>query len=312
MLIWNISCRQFLLNIMILLLLSLHINLFTSTSVLSQTQFENKERRLGTNGESKRIYHHIAAYPYSISINHDGFIVGVEKARRNNIGIAHIKELDTSRFILPPGEESELRRRHMDKVTDDTKVMFVSHVLAYEPDTPYDPTTTSHARFSPRFIHNAYPERGVKTQSVCSLVHETASHYEKGWQALELLECEIRKKLHTAKQRSMPYTHFLIMSMGWNNDQIDSLYRYNRIVSDLINIAKDTGNINKFNPLVVGLTWPSVWGGQSFFRRTLHVASYPNKADDSDEIGYTIANKIVNDIILGIKLGFRRTSYDLT
>lgn len=48
---------------------------------------------------------------------------------------------------------------------------------------------------------------------------------------------------------------------------------------------------------MIALTWPSAWAtaSDSGIRRTLgHILSYPNKANDADEIGYTWVNWMVN------------------
>lgn len=71
------------------------------------------------------------------------------------------------------------------------------------------------------------------------------------------------------------------------------MQRYNALVQTT---RAASGN-GAFNPLVIGLTWPSVWGGTSaldLLNRGLHIGSYPVKAVDADEIGFGIANHLLN------------------
>lgn len=96
-------------------------------------------------------------------------------------------------------------------------------------------------------------------------------------------------------QLNNKYTHILVMSMGWNNDQVESLWRYKKILKNLSSVADEKKEI--FKPLVIAFTWPSAWAtiSDSWLKRKIgHIFSYPNKANDADEIGYTWANWIVN------------------
>ena len=48
-----------------------------------------------------------------------------------------------------------------------------------------------------------------------------------------------------------------------------------------------------FEPVFVGITWPSTWG--------IPLVSFVNKAHDADEIGYTWANVLVNRVAARLK-----------
>jgi len=93
--------------------------------------------------------------------------------------------------------------------------------------------------------------------------------------------------------------------MGWNNDQVESIQRYNKIIKNLKESAKHHNQ--DFKPLVIGLSWPSVWGNSTVpvWRQLLHLFSYGNKANDADEIGYTYGNYIINKIIPRLKIKSR-------
>ena len=88
------------------------------------------------------------------------------------------------------------------------------------------------------------------------------------------------------------------MNMGWNNDQTESMWRYNTIIEKLYDRAKEDGV--EFHPFVVAITWPSVWRSISDLvvsKKLFHLISYPNKTLDADELGLTWMNWIVNDKI---------------
>ena len=44
---------------------------------------------------------------------------------------------------------------------------------------------------------------------------------------------DMAMQLKQAKEQGEPFTHVVVMSMGWNNDQVESLYRYNTIIKNV-------------------------------------------------------------------------------
>ena len=136
---------------------------------------------------------------------------------------------------------------------------------------------------------------------------DSKAYYEDGWRAIDRLTAAIEAMLVQARPA---YTHILVLSMGWNTDQVESVRGYNALIGNIIAQARleRTPDGQLFNPLVIGITWPSVWGGDSFFNTinlVTHLFSYPNKADDADEIGYTIANYLVNNIVFKLKAKYK-------
>jgi hypothetical protein len=118
------------------------------------------------------------------------------------------------------------------------------------------------------------------------------------------LEQDLNQKLEAAERSGDPYTHLLVISMGWHNAQLESIWRYNRIVTNLQTVAMQEKRT--FKPLVMGFTWPSAWYGLADSKvqeKIGHIGSYFNKANDADEIGYTLANVVVNRIARGAKAG---------
>ena len=75
-------------------------------------------------------------------------------------------------------------------------------------------------------------------------------------------------------QLNNKYTHILVMSMGWNNDQVESLWRYKKILKNLSSVADEKKEI--FKPLVIAFTWPSAWAtiSDSWLKRKIgHIFS---------------------------------------
>jgi hypothetical protein len=264
--------------------------------------FRKAEKYFGTGGSTSSRYHNLAKFPQRITLDHPGFIIGIEKTSAD-IGYPSgsendpIKNLDYARFRAfdTPSQNDQKavarykdRRRHLARRVDDTKKMIVSHILAYHTGSPQLPS-------APRFIHNIYPNSGLPIYSDLD-PGNVKSVYEDGWTAItRKLEQEITKELNRAAIEDREYTHIVVLAMGWNNDQEESVFRYNSIISNTIAASK-----GEFRPLTIGFTWPSVWGGESFIG-TLnllgHLFSYVNKPHDADEIGYTIANYLVNRVI---------------
>lgn len=265
------------------------------------------EARLATGGDLAK-YHYLVRQPYSLGLNHEGFIVGIEKTPKGLIGYPFGRNYDDKRFKLwdeTPGEAQylEARNAHFKRVTSDPKSVFVSHILEYG----FDAKGT--VRFDVRPLYTAYRSSGFagpRSDTPCVTEGGEKKEYVNSWKALDCLKVAVDKMLAAAGRTENPYTHLIVASMGWNNDQVESVRRYNALAGNLISQARlgGTAEGRKFNPLIIGLTWPSVWGGDSFFNTVnlfAHLISYPNKADDADEIGYTIANYLVNKIVGELK-----------
>lgn len=229
-----------------------------------------------------------------LSLEHDGYIIGIEKRPREDIEGAPKDREKRKRFetismseddhSMTKREKRNVHKRN-EKFTDyisDGTIMFVSHVASY---FEKNDNTKDYNKFRrPVFLYNAYDE-----------YKDDKLDYEKGYkEALENFEKDLRDKL-----TSKTYTHIILFSMGWNNNQQESIYRYNKIVTNLNNIDKE----DEFKPLIIGFTWPSVWFSIEdnwLKKNALFLASYFTKQDDADEIGMTIANWITHNIVLQV------------
>ena len=142
----------------------------------------------------------------------DGYMIGIEKYRREDIGAP--EQGDPKRFTeLPnPNDDDQIskRNRRFIEITDDPKSMLVTHIASYFPKRGY--------------VYNAYADRPK------GKLGRDRQDYEKGYTALERLQEDLQDRILHADKDRVPYSHILIMGMGWNNDQHESIYRYNRII----------------------------------------------------------------------------------
>lgn len=227
-----------------------------------------------SNIQTDRPYQEIGRAQH-FNLSHPGYIIGFEK---RDIKVSDTKFLAgvnsenpyENRF-RPPAEidkfDTEQNNRYKEVTTSQTKIMLATQITKKFPNQEY--------------IYNAY-EKDLDGEY----------NFETSFAKINDMFFDVGEQLRTAEN---PYSHILVMSMGWNNDQVDSLWRYNKILNNLALVAKQ--NNETFRPLVIGFTWPSAWFtiSDSWIKRKIgHIFSYGNKADDADEIGYTWANWIVN------------------
>lgn len=275
-------------------------------------KLKEETKQLKINGTITR-YHDLLVQPYNIGLQHDGFIVGIEKSPKDLIFYPEDLEgeFDNRRFRkwqasddLVGKEHLSARNQQFENILDDPKAMFVSHIIGYEQkeDRP-----GSHI---PSLLYSSYKNHGFSSHDEnlfsndrklnCKITAPKGQHYERGWQALDCLKEKIDAKLG---EKPGHYTHIVVASMGWNNDQLESVARYNALIGNTRAEAAKQDEI-VFNPLFVGITWPSVWFGKSFFNsinKIGHIGSYLNKANDADDIGYTIGNYLLNSIIPSLR-----------
>lgn len=212
----------------------------------------------------------------------DGYVICIEKRERESIG--NPKEGYPERFqpsqAAIPDKILKKRNKKFKKVTDDKKPMLVTHITKND--------INGHS-----FIFNPYKNN-----------EDPELSYERGYEALRDLQKDIVCQILKANTTGKPYSHLFIMSMGWNNDQTESINRFNTVVGNIHSVANDNKN-KHFNPLTIGITWPSVWKSlaKSWFQRVVvgHLGSYFNKSNDSDELGYTILNWFINKQLPQIK-----------
>lgn len=96
------------------------------------------------------------------------------------------------------------------------------------------------------------------------------------------------------------YTHVVLMSTGWNNQQDKSLFHYNNWLTSIQAAAQEKGE--NFRPLYVAITWPS------FVRRPLLVPVFEKveytlgdfylAQNNADELGMTHVNYLLWEVLV--------------
>jgi hypothetical protein len=229
-------------------------------------------------------------------LKHDGILLGIEKSAKvggcqkpKGNGLKDVSNID-----LSAGAKKHLLTRLNDK-----KSMYLSHAVEYQSSNNGGIFYNS---YNFKNIDDNCVENYPNSQSLINM-DPPPNLYLRGEKELWKLKKRLKTRLKSAKNSGSPYTHIILMAMGWNNDQPESLYRYNKIVENLINVANSNTRI-QFKPFVVGVSWPSVWrgfGSDRISKLAGHLGSYANKSNDADEIGYTILNRVLNNVLLELK-----------
>ncbi len=294
------------------------------------------EKDLGVDGSITSQYNNLALNPSGARLAFDGYIIGIEKIEKERetkrgpeepylqIIEAPKSDLECPREWPPIGSMSDQQGRechYMRRVLKQDKTMAVTHVIAHEP-----------TEAATRYLYNIYATSdlldGCAEQSTNSdldaplaeychlkgLVNESGDsrsssattspgYFMDGIKALrESLKADLHSKL-ASKSEDRRYTHIVLAAAGWDNDQEVSVAHYNAVLSNIQQAAEEQGA--SFRPLFIGLTWPSVWGNDDWIfglrYQFLKLIGYGNKANDADEIGFTIFNLLLNEVVADIK-----------
>ena len=279
-------------------------------------------KQFGTTTQTTERYHVLAERPFEIMLGWDGYVVALEKISKEiaypvdsaKPGTAHPYDLLISQYDQQMKIENPKLVAHLADRFDDNKIMVVTHVLAYE-----------RQGVGVRYLYNVYDHGGLR-QDVCTTADlkpqgpavldrptdagtyspllktplakppACGAHEDFFTRGIAVLQTTLKNELRE-RLRTGTYTHLVLASMGWDNDQVESVRRYSATLSVLAEAARRQGAT--FRPLVIGITWPSVWGWASWFdfgQLVYKLVGYGNKADDADEVGYTIFNYLLNGL----------------
>ncbi len=266
------------------------INFFSVIVTTKIFQFKNntklyaQEKKLSTQGRSLSAFHQLALEDHSISLNHSGYVVAIEKAYRNQIGLdkAYLPNLNSKQDIASLNKEAFYNKKEYSRAKfflSGLKRTLITHIA----QTTFQDKPIPHLKQN--LIYNLYKNDA-----------NLKNAYQDSDKALDILKQKITNDINTNKS----YTHIILYAHGWNTNQQATLQSVNAQVAQLI---KQTPDDVKFNPLIVAITWPSEWAPLPF-EYIAKALSYPTKANDADEIGLTHANKLLQHVLIPIKKQF--------
>ncbi len=296
------------------------------------TLLDEREESLGIKdnvwGTNHRIFHHILHYPNGIGLRAPGYVVGIEKARQKAIGGP---QYNAGLTRIPT--EGERNTKAYERIRDQSKAHFISHVMKYEIDQG------AHAvfpgRMRPCALYSALPASGldekpkmvtwdnkragrhlfagcadeVKANENKKVNENKKGAFVQGWKALKTL----RKNLRDTLKPKNGYTHILVIAMGWNTPQDNAVQNYNSFIGHLLDeveaeckrrgVARknSTDRVCKFKPLIIGVTWASDWELSDLLPipdALVRLVSFPNKANDAKEVGVTWLKAVLEQAVL--------------
>lgn len=274
-------------------------------------RLEIEEAALHTDGPITRLFHSALYYPFEITPRFDGYLVGIEKVRRPE------GEIDVRNR-----EEYGLTNDALQAKFNDGKVMAVTHVIRHFADARRSTNCT---------LFNAYvqsPESDARqlvpacNQSLAPIIREPKEVFFNSWEALDGLgrdmELRIANRQKTAAAQSSAgsatpdigsgeaYTHIVVVVMGWNTVQEEAVRNINSLVWNMGRAhderVKEAGKSHSptpeppFNPLVIGVTWPSQWSS-NWIDPAVKIVSFPTKAGDADEVGMSWLGVLLHDTL---------------
>lgn len=245
-----------------------------------QRRLHFQECLYDTDGSITSLFHSTLYYPQEIGLRFDGFIVGIEKSPRMRI------TKDGNVLVHPIADAGLPKAADSAKKINDGKLLFVSHILR----NAAVPGATSNCA-----LYNAY-DVAVGTVATRQLVDycdgteilltKPEEAFQNSWKALDKLKSSISSAVESGK-----YTHVLIVTMGWNTEQVEAVRNMNSIAGNFVHSSKV-----KANPLVIGVTWPSMWISK-WVDPVIKVASFPSKAEDADEVALTWLGVLLHDTV---------------
>lgn len=234
---------------------------------------EPAEKELGTAGSITMHYHSALYYPEEIALRSGGYLVGIEKGEHENILQAGEKVI----FKNPNATDKAVKIKQ--EAVQEGKVMFVSHIVLDRPPGSVKRNCSLYdAYYRPKLETPPISHCADAPESVTTLI-PPKNAYRSSWQAMETMQHSLNHDI-----ASHPYTHILVVVMGWNTVQEEAVRNVNSIVRG-IRHASENDSV-RFDPLVIGVTWPSQWNSP-WLDPLYKLASFDTKARDADEVGLT-------------------------
>lgn len=268
----------------------------TSKTVVSE--FHNSEKALDTGGSLTQQFHSVLYYPEEMSLRFPGYLVGVEK-----IPVSVVSANPKTEIITAQVPNNDNSRKDLYGTLVDQKTMLVTHITRNTSDD-------NCALFS------LYQSQSAGNLKLCNSNRSYAGNlYSQNWDVMNAFKKTLQDDIAERKasdSKEDDYTHILVVVMGWNTNQEEAIRNFNSIGNNII-IASE----GRFNPLFIGLSWPSLWES-GILDPAYKLVSYPNKANDADEVGLSWLGVLIHQtlkdldagktIVIGHSFGARATS----
>ena len=241
--------------------------------------FADTEDALGTSGYFHKLDHISAYYPSAISLNFHGYVVSLEESRLGRV--THTPaERHIDRSVIANGQTIE-------RLLKSTRyyLPYVSQVMRYE-GLPYGEGNCS--------LYSLYHNRGSALVKPCPEspigafdIVDYRSSFGRSWNAIDILGQNLARDVASGR-----YSHVVVAVMGLDTPQADAIRNYKSIISS---IRREAGS--NFEPLFVGITWPSFFANRWFDPFWEVIAYYPI-ADRADILGLTWLGILLNEAVL--------------
>lgn len=242
--------------------------------------FAESEEALKTSGYFHQLDHVSAYFPGAISLNFHGYVVSIEEARRSLV--------TTDKAEIRLDENAVAAGATIERLLKSLRyyVPFVSQIMRYE-GRPYGEGNCT--------LYSLYHNRGASFVNPCSDdprnappegadYHQT---YQRSWDAIDLLKQNLADDVASGK-----YSHLIVAVMGLDTPQEIGVRNYRSIISS---IRKDAGS--DFEPLFVGITWPSFFANR-WFDPFWEALAYHPIADRADILGLSWLGVLLNDAVM--------------
>jgi hypothetical protein len=251
-----------------------------SCSSSNNSYYADSENALDTSGYYGGLDHISNYYPGAIALNFPGYIVSFEETSRNLV--THGREdVVLDRNVISAGYTVErlLKTLRFD-------LPFVSQVMRYE-GRQYGEGNCA--------LYSTYHKQGAATITPCDddprnaalENHDYGFTFVNSWDAMDILKERLSRDVATNR-----YTHLVVAVMGLDTAQEESVRNFKSIVSS-IRKASD----GSFEPLFVGVTWPSFYANR-WFDPLWEMFAYPPIADRADILGLSWLGVLLNDVIM--------------
>ena len=251
--------------------------LLSLTGCSNLSYYADSEQALNTAGYYDLLDHIAAYYPRGIALNFPGYVVGFEEASRHLVA-DNISDVAIDESVYEAGYTIRRLTRTLRYRTP-----FVSQIMRYQ-GQPFGEGNCS--------LYNLYHNHGSTFIPPCNGAwgasdYNYESAYDRSWHAIERFKTSLQNDITTNR-----YNHVIVAVMGLDTAQEEAIRNYKSVISSIRMNAGD-----EFNPLFVGITWPSFYANR-WFDPIWEVLSYHPVADRADVLGLSWLGVVLHQAIL--------------